>query len=280
MPAIYDLANRGLLPPGFSLVGFARRDWADQDFTQIVHDAVKEHARTPFREETWEQLNQGFRFVPGTFNDDAAFRRLRRDHRGARRVARHVRQPRVLPVHPARLLPGRGRPAQGARPGRARGRQLAAGGHREAVRPRPRLGPPAQRGGLRGLPARVGVPHRPLPRQGDGAEHPGVPVRQRDVRAALELELRRPRADHDGRGHRHRRPGRLLRRHRRGPRRDPEPPAAADGADRHGGPGVVRRPQPAAGEAEGALRGRPCPSGSTCTPRAVSTSPAGRAGRR
>ena len=30
MPAIYDLANRGLLPPGFSLVGFARRDWADQ----------------------------------------------------------------------------------------------------------------------------------------------------------------------------------------------------------------------------------------------------------
>ena len=23
MPAIYDLANRGLLPPGFSLVGFA-----------------------------------------------------------------------------------------------------------------------------------------------------------------------------------------------------------------------------------------------------------------
>ena len=28
MPAVYDLANRGLLPPGFALVGFARRDWA------------------------------------------------------------------------------------------------------------------------------------------------------------------------------------------------------------------------------------------------------------
>ena len=34
MPAVYDLANRGLLPPGFGLVGFARRDWADQDFMQ------------------------------------------------------------------------------------------------------------------------------------------------------------------------------------------------------------------------------------------------------
>src|ERR671925_1796589 len=59
MPAVYDLANRGLLPPGFALVGFARRDWADQDFAQVVHDAVKEHARTPFREEVWTQLAEG-----------------------------------------------------------------------------------------------------------------------------------------------------------------------------------------------------------------------------
>jgi glucose-6-phosphate 1-dehydrogenase len=78
MPAIYDLANRGLLPPGFSLVGFARRDWADQDFAQIVHDSVKEHARTEFREEVWKQLAEGFRFVPGNFDDDVAFDQLRR----------------------------------------------------------------------------------------------------------------------------------------------------------------------------------------------------------
>jgi glucose-6-phosphate 1-dehydrogenase len=77
MPAVYDLANRGLLPPGFSLVGFARRDWADQDFAQIVHDAVKEHARTEFREEVWRQLAEGVRFVPGNFDDDEAFKTLR-----------------------------------------------------------------------------------------------------------------------------------------------------------------------------------------------------------
>jgi len=76
MPAVYDLANRGLLPPGFSLVGFARRDWAHQDFAQIVHDAVKQHARTPFREEVWNQLTEGFRFVPGDFSDDEAFDNL------------------------------------------------------------------------------------------------------------------------------------------------------------------------------------------------------------
>ncbi|MET8896105.1 glucose-6-phosphate dehydrogenase [Streptomyces albogriseolus] len=78
MPAVYDLANRGLLPPGFSLVGFARRDWEDQDFAEVVHDAVKEHARTPFREEVWQQLSEGMRFVPGDFDDDHAFDQLRK----------------------------------------------------------------------------------------------------------------------------------------------------------------------------------------------------------
>jgi glucose-6-phosphate 1-dehydrogenase len=78
MPAIYDLANRGLLPPGFALVGFARRDWADEDFADVVHDAIKQHARTPYREEVWSQLREGCRFVSGEFGDDAAFERLAR----------------------------------------------------------------------------------------------------------------------------------------------------------------------------------------------------------
>jgi glucose-6-phosphate 1-dehydrogenase len=78
LPAIYDLANRGLLPPGFSLVGFARRDWKDEDFAQVTHDAVKAHARTAFREDVWQQLCEGIRFVPGDFADDEAFDRLAR----------------------------------------------------------------------------------------------------------------------------------------------------------------------------------------------------------
>ncbi|WP_408066758.1 glucose-6-phosphate dehydrogenase [[Mycobacterium] crassicus] len=76
MPAIYDLANRGLLPPTFALVGFARRDWADEDFAEVVYQAVRQHARTPFRQAVWDRLAAGFRFVTGTFDDDAAFAQL------------------------------------------------------------------------------------------------------------------------------------------------------------------------------------------------------------
>ena len=77
MPAVYDLANRGLLPPGFALVGFARRDWKNEDFAKEVHDSVREYARTPFKEEVWRQLAEGIRFVQGDFDDDSAFDRLK-----------------------------------------------------------------------------------------------------------------------------------------------------------------------------------------------------------
>ena len=77
MPAVYDLANRGLLPPSFSLVGFARRDWEREDFEKVVHDSVRTHARTPWSEEVWAQLVRGIRFVSGSHDDPEAFARLK-----------------------------------------------------------------------------------------------------------------------------------------------------------------------------------------------------------
>jgi glucose-6-phosphate 1-dehydrogenase len=76
LPAIYDLANRGLLPPGFVVLGFARRDWGDSDFEVMAREAAQEHARTPWRDEVWARLQQSIKFVPGSFDDDAAFDQL------------------------------------------------------------------------------------------------------------------------------------------------------------------------------------------------------------
>ncbi|MEA5055483.1 MAG: glucose-6-phosphate dehydrogenase, partial [Propionicimonas sp.] len=76
LPAIYDLANRGLLPPGFGLVGFARRDWRAEHFAEVVQQAVRENARTPFRDDVWQQLLEGIRFVPGDLDSDEAFENL------------------------------------------------------------------------------------------------------------------------------------------------------------------------------------------------------------
>ncbi|HTF11858.1 MAG TPA: glucose-6-phosphate dehydrogenase, partial [Asanoa sp.] len=73
LPAIYDLANRGLLPPGFVVLGFARRDWGDGDFESLAMEATRRGARTPWREEVWARLVGNIKFVPGAFDDDEAF---------------------------------------------------------------------------------------------------------------------------------------------------------------------------------------------------------------
>src|SRR5204863_8898981 len=66
VPAVYDLANRGLLPPGFVMLGFARRDWDHGDFEMVARKAAQEHARTPWRDEVWARIATNVRFGPGS----------------------------------------------------------------------------------------------------------------------------------------------------------------------------------------------------------------------
>ncbi|MDQ3732746.1 MAG: glucose-6-phosphate dehydrogenase [Actinomycetota bacterium] len=76
IPAVYDLANRGLLPTNFALLGFARRDWGDGEFIDLAKKSAKQFARTPWREDVWSRLAQACKFVPGSFDDDASFDNL------------------------------------------------------------------------------------------------------------------------------------------------------------------------------------------------------------
>jgi glucose-6-phosphate 1-dehydrogenase len=77
LPAIYDLANRGLLPADFVLLGFARRDWGDGEFEELAKKSAKEHARTDWKEDIWDRLSGDIMFVPGSFDDDEAFDTLK-----------------------------------------------------------------------------------------------------------------------------------------------------------------------------------------------------------
>ncbi|GAB14471.1 glucose-6-phosphate 1-dehydrogenase [Arthrobacter globiformis NBRC 12137] len=76
LPAVYDLASRGLLPPSFALVGFGRQNRTNEDLKAAIKESVKAYSRTPFSEAVWDQLSEGIRFVQGAFDDDAAFGRL------------------------------------------------------------------------------------------------------------------------------------------------------------------------------------------------------------
>lgn len=79
LPAVYDLSNRGLLPPSFSLIGFGRREWSNEQFIDVARESVRAHARTGFNEKVWTQLVEGFRFVSGNFDDPEAFQNLKQE---------------------------------------------------------------------------------------------------------------------------------------------------------------------------------------------------------
>ena len=78
------------------------------------------------------------------------------------------------------------------------------------------------------------LPDRPLPREDGPCGDPLPPLREHDAGAGLEPELRRVRADHDGRGFRRLRPRPLLRPGRRAARRRRQPPHAGGRRDRDG----------------------------------------------
>src|SRR3954452_19567829 len=100
IPAVYDLANRGLLPPGFTLLGFARRDFEEGEFADLAREAAEAHSRTQFRDEVWDRLSESIQFVQGSFDDDDAFDRLAQSPPEAQRSHRIGRHAPVLPFHP------------------------------------------------------------------------------------------------------------------------------------------------------------------------------------
>ena len=253
MPAIYDLANRGLLPANFALVGFARRDWDRRGFRQAGLRRGQTARPHPVPPGGLGPAGRGNPVRTGHLRRREGLSTAGRDAGEAGCRAGHRRQSRLLPVDPAEGVPDGLRAAAEVRAGPTAAGPLEPGGHREAVRPRPGKRPGAEQHRQQRVPRGVGVPHRPLPRQGNRPEHPGAALRQRAVRADLERQLRRQRADHHGRGHRPRRPRWLLRRCRRGARRDPEPPDPADGADRDGGAGQLQPARIAGREDQGAL---------------------------
>ena len=97
MPAVYDLPTAGCCRRASHWWGSPAATGAARTSRKVVHDAVREHARTPFREEVWEQLSEGIRFVAGRLRRRRGLRPPGGDHRRARPGPRHRRQPRVLP---------------------------------------------------------------------------------------------------------------------------------------------------------------------------------------
>ena len=69
-PALYSLAYRRLLPEHFAVVGVSRSEETDDEFRERMKEAVQEHSRDEFRDDVWELLASGMRYVAMDFADE------------------------------------------------------------------------------------------------------------------------------------------------------------------------------------------------------------------
>src|SRR5258705_7381309 len=51
VPALYNLQRERLLPPGFNVIGFARRDWSDDFFRNSLLKDARQHSRSGVEDE-------------------------------------------------------------------------------------------------------------------------------------------------------------------------------------------------------------------------------------
>jgi glucose-6-phosphate 1-dehydrogenase len=76
LPALYNLALRGLLPAQFAMIGFGRTELSNEAFRRFAHEAVASHSRTDLDERMWEPFAQLLHYEHGSFDDEESFHRL------------------------------------------------------------------------------------------------------------------------------------------------------------------------------------------------------------
>ena len=73
-PALYNCFLDGFLPPEFTGVGFARREWTDDQFRDHLLAGINKYSRNhPVKPEIWDSIAPTIEYQRGDFNDPAAY---------------------------------------------------------------------------------------------------------------------------------------------------------------------------------------------------------------
>ena len=184
------------MPPPFRVVGFARREKTDDSWREELRAALDQFSRTQAGgRRGLARVRPECFLLPGRHHRRGGLPETRGTVDLVRQGAA-ARKPVVLSRHLAQPVRRGGRAIASRRFAAQERLGLATHRRRKTVRPRPGIRARVEQ---RTDPFRAraaGLSHRPLSRQGNGAEHFDVPLLELDFRAALEPRFDRPRADH------------------------------------------------------------------------------------
>ncbi len=206
-PALYDLATSGLLPDDLAIIGVDHSEGSDEEWRESLTAMMQsfvggtgEFDPSQIDAKAWDWLRTRMFYLTGDFEDPETFKSVKvklaeveKSHETGGNVLFYLA---VADRFFGTVVDGLGQAGLT--------RTDDGGPWRRVVIEKPfghdlasakALNARVLDGASRG----AGVPDRPFPRQGDGPEHHGVPLRQRPVRGVVEPRPHRPRADHRGR---------------------------------------------------------------------------------
>ena len=241
VPALYNLACDGLLSENFALLGTAMDPLTTEPFrARMSEDIKKFHTRKEFDPaQVGRAASAASTTCPAAFNDLGAFAEAQGEGRRAGRAARRraATSSSTSPCAPQFFgLLCDNLHQSGFKEGAGWKRIIVEKPFGTDLESALQLNKEV----LAHWHEEPDLPRRPLPRQGDRPEPAGVPLLQRDVRAALEQELHRQHPVQRRRGRRCRGARRLLRLVRRAARHDAEPHVPDARVSLHGGARLVR----------------------------------------
>src|SRR5260370_4985506 len=76
VPALYNVAADGELPPAATIVGFARRKKSDDEFRRDLEEATRKFSRQPVRDEIWKTFAQSIFYHQSEFSDESGYKAL------------------------------------------------------------------------------------------------------------------------------------------------------------------------------------------------------------
>src|SRR5216110_11001 len=76
VPALYNLAADGELPPAVEIVGFARRPKTDDEFRSDLEEATRKFSRQSVRDEIWKNFAQSIFYHQSEFEDESGYKAL------------------------------------------------------------------------------------------------------------------------------------------------------------------------------------------------------------
>lgn len=78
-PALYNLERMGVMPPNAAVIGFARRELSDEDFSSMARESCELHSHTkPFDRAAWSSFSSRLSYLRGSFDEVASYAELSR----------------------------------------------------------------------------------------------------------------------------------------------------------------------------------------------------------